>query len=63
MNVNFMSIKDFRKMAKKSCGYMKTPSVACGHAKRSHKYCYARGCPVINDMQIIEDLSPGVGID
>ena len=51
MNVRYLTTKEFRQLAKKTCGYIKTPSVQCGHDERSGKYCAAKICRCIQEMQ------------
>ena len=49
-----MLVKDFRKFAKKGCGYIKTPTVKCSNPDY-HGNCLANRCPCIEDMQTLED--------
>lgn len=45
-----MDNQEFREFAKQNCGFIKTPTMECGHEKRWNKFCGMNRCPCIGDM-------------
>ena len=54
MNVEYMTLREFRKLAKRVCEFTNTNNIQCNH-KLGEKYCKAISCPCIIDLQGAED--------